>query len=406
MTRDAVRLLVVGDELLDGRTREANSAWLIDELVSLSLDVEGVEVLPDELDVIRDGIGRAASRARVVVVTGGLGPTPDDLNRDALAAWLGEEMEEDAGLLATIRERFESRGREMTHSNVRQAFRPPSATAIPNANGTAPGLWVERDGCLVVLMPGVPEEMRTMWREQVRDLVGRRTGMGRGPRVRLRVSRVAESWLADRVRAALAPREVDVAYCVQRYGIDILLRPDTPELERVLTILRTELGERVYAEGSRQLDEVVLDRLRERKQTVAVAESCTGGMLGSMLTDHPGSSDVFLGGSIVYADSAKRERLDVAEDLLREHGAVSEPVALALARGVRKAFGADWGLATTGIAGPGGGTAEKPVGTIWIAVAGADGEEAHLLRLPGDREQNRRWTCVTVLDHLRLRLGS
>jgi len=220
----AVRILAVGDELLDGRTREGNAAWLIDELVSLSLDVEGVEVLPDELGVIRDGIGRAAGRARVVLVTGGLGPTPDDLNRDALAAWLGEEMEEDAALLATIRARFESRGREMTHSNVRQAFRPPSATAIPNANGTAPGLWVEREGCLVVLMPGVPEEMRTMWREQVRDLVGQRTGMGRGPRVRLRVSRVAESWLADRVRDALSPREVDVAYCVQRYGIDILLR--------------------------------------------------------------------------------------------------------------------------------------------------------------------------------------
>jgi nicotinamide-nucleotide amidase len=293
----------------------------------------------------------------------------------------------------------------MTNSNLRQALRPPSATSIPNANGTAPGLWVERAGCFVALMPGVPEEMRSMWTAHVRPLVVQRLGGTAGARVRLRVARVAESWLADLVREALAPREVQVAYCVQRFGIDILLSPRTPDLAACLATLRDALGPRIYAEGDRQLDEVVLDALRQRGQTLAVAESCTGGMLASILTERAVSSDVFRGGVVAYANDIKASALGVDPALVDTHGAVSEEVVRAMAEGVRTALGVDWGLATTGIAGPGGGTPDKPVGTVWIATAGPDGCDAHLLRLPGDREQNRRWTCVSLIDALRLRLG-
>lgn len=404
MNRGGLSLLMVGDELLDGRTLDTNSHWLLERAARRAWRVDRVEVVGDTHETIVAALTRTAANSRCVIVTGGLGPTEDDLTREALAAWMGEPLQEDPETLAWIEGLFHQRGREMSPSNRRQAQRPASAEVLRNPVGTAPGLLAEHAGSTVVLLPGVPAELHALFDQAVRDRLAPLLDGGARARRRLRTSQVAESKLADRVLTALgSERPAEMAWCVTRFGVDVILRDDeSARLAHAAELLREELGARIFTEEDLTLAEVALASLRQRGWTVAVAESCTGGLLGAEITDVPGSSEVFVGGTIAYANAVKIGGLGVPADLIDAHGAVSEQVARAMAEGARRVHGSDLGVATTGIAGPGGGTEDKPVGTVWIAWCSPRGSFARQLRFGGDRGLIRRWTVAACLDALRI----
>ncbi len=396
-------LIMVGDELLDGRVAESNSRFLIEEVAAMRGRVVSLEVVADDQGRIAEALDRACKRASAVVVSGGLGPTPDDLTREALAQFAGEELVLDDELVATLTARFESRGRHMTSNNLQQAMRTPTGRSIPNPIGSAPGLWHEVGDVAVILVPGVPSEMRRMWSDSVREMLRPRLGGQAPARIRLRVLRTAESTLAQRVVKAVDAHDgIEVAFCVHDFGVDVLAVGSSPDQD--LTSVRDELkhmiGDRIYAEEGVSLPDVILDSLRSRGETLAAAESCTGGLLSKVMTDAPGSSDVFVGAVVAYSNAVKTNQLGVPAVLVQEHGAVSEPVALAMARGVRDRLDADWGVSITGVAGPGGGTEDKPVGTVWLGLSHSQGERALELRLPGDRDQNRQWAVGSALGLL------
>lgn len=406
-----VVILSVGDELLEGLVRDTNSHWLVDALTVGGWSVARVEVVGDEVAAITEALRRGLATAPMVVVGGGLGPTSDDRTRDALAALVSEALELDEGILAHIEQRFRGRGRPMPESNRRQALRPPSSVVLPNSVGTAPGLWQEVDGGAVVLLPGVPAELRRLWQDEVESRLRRHLSPRPARHGRFRATGVGESRVAQRVDERLEAagfrdgEGFQLAFYVAGFGVDVVVRSrDDAIFDRVCDEVRRALGAELFAEGATDLPETVLSQLRERKQTLAVAESCTGGMLGAALTDVPGCSDVFRGGVMAYADQVKTEALGVDGGLLAEHGAVSEEAAAAMARGARERMGAAWGLSTTGIAGPGGGTGDKPVGTVCLGVAGPDGTTTGRVRLGGTREMVRRWTVARALDQLRRRL--
>lgn len=404
MKSDDLALLMVGDELLDGRTPETNSHWLVARVTARRWRVDRIEVVGDDVDAIAASLHRLTGVVGAVIVSGGLGPTPDDRTRDGLAKVAGEPLEEDPRVLAHLGELFEQRGRNMSPSNRQQALRCASSEVIDNPVGTAPGLWHEVSGTAVVLLPGVPAELHTMWERSVEPRLATRL-LARAPRqIRLRTTQIAESVLADRVRETLgaATEGLDLAWCVAAHGVDLVVRhPQEAQARAVADRMRVALGDHVFAEGLVDLPAVTIDALRARGETVAVAESCTGGLVGAALTSVTGSSDVFLGGVLAYANEVKQNQLGVPRELLAEHGAVSEPVARAMAEQVRAALQSTWGVSTTGVAGPGGGTADKPVGMVWIALAGPEGTWARRLRLGGDRALIRRWSVAAALDALR-----
>jgi competence/damage-inducible protein CinA-like protein len=405
-----VVLLSVGDELLEGRVRDTNSQWLIDQLTNGGWRVQRVEVVADELSALRDAMDRALDSAPFVLVGGGLGPTPDDLTRDALAALVGEEMLCDEEVVEGIRARFARRGRTMPDTNRRQAMRCRTASLVDNPVGTAPGLWqpVAQRG-VVVLLPGVPAELKRMFEESVLPRL-REYSPPRALHVAtLHTAGLSESKAAEIVEAALSDVNADgfqLAFYVARFGVDVVLRSDDASVvDRFAGLLRDALGESCFGRGEGGVTDLVVATLRARGESVAVAESCTGGQLASALTDVPGCSDVFRGGVVTYANEVKVAALGVDPELIEAHGAVSEEVARAMAMGVRDALSADWGLSATGVAGPAGGTEDKPVGTVWIAVAGPDGCDAWRLGLGGDRGVIQRWAVATVLDRLRRAMG-
>jgi nicotinamide-nucleotide amidase len=346
-----------------------------------------------------------------------LGPTSDDLTKPSIASLFGRRMVLDEEHLAWMRDRWATRwpARPMPDANVQQAMLPEGARKLTNRHGSAPGIWLEDErGRWVAMLPGVPREMRGMLADTLLPLVRERLGDVRSV-VRSRTLRstgVAESAVADRI-ASLPDGvgEVELAYLPNVQGVDLRLtvRGVAPEvadarLADSATRVRSVMDRAIYGEDDADLAAVVLDQCRARGLTLGVAESCTGGMLGARLTAVPGSSDVFHGGVIAYHDSLKRSLLGVPEALLRDHGAVSEPVVRAMASGARAAAGVDAALAITGVAGPGGGTAAKPVGTVWIALDLHGMVEARLLNLWGDREEIRQRSAQWAMELLRYAL--
>jgi nicotinamide-nucleotide amidase len=386
------------------------------------LAVEGVEItrrttVGDAAPAIAAAVREALDRTGAVITTGGLGPTSDDLTKPSIAALFGRAMVLDEEHLAWMEERFARVfQRPMAASNRQQAMLPVGARKLRNNHGSAPGIWLEDDrGRWVAMLPGVPRELRGMLADTLLPLIRERSGAARHVvRSRtLRTTGVGESFIADRV--ATLPDgvgDVDVAYLPNAEGTDLRLtvRGAAPEdadrrLADSAARLHTVLDDAIYGEDEADLAAVVLDLCRARSSTIAVAESCTGGLLGARLTAIPGSSDVVLGGVIAYANPVKTALLGVPDAMLREHGAVSEPVARAMASGAREATGARIGLAITGVAGPAGGTEEKPVGTVWIATD-VDGEiEARRTRLIGDRGEVRQRATQAILEMLRRRLA-
>ena len=400
-------IISVGDELLSGAIVDTNAAWLSEQVNRRGIAVVRHVTVGDDADAIARAIVSAAGQARVVLATGGLGPTRDDLSREGLAAAMGAELHEDARQVELIAARFASFGREMKPSNRTQALVPEGAEPIDNDWGTAPGLAGRVAGAEVFIMPGVPREMEAMFEHCIRD---RLPIAGVIARRLIHTFGTGESDVGEMIGDLMA-RGANPAVGTTAKASVITIRVnatgDTVAAAEALADATARevcdrLGDLVYGEDDRTLADVVGAMLAASGETLATAESCTGGMIGEMITAVSGSSGYYLGGLVTYANEAKIDLAGVDPALIEAHGAVSEPVAEAMAIGARDRFGADWAVSTTGIAGPTGGAAEKPVGLVCMAVAGPDGCETHKRIHHGDRDMVRRRASLTALNRLRL----
>ncbi|MCT0203434.1 competence/damage-inducible protein A [Synechococcus sp. CS-602] len=412
----AAEILCIGTELLLGTILNGNARWLAEELAAQGLPHYRQTVVGDNRERLIQVVRECAQRCSLLVCTGGLGPTPDDLTTEALAAAFGAPLQERPEIWADISAKLAGRGRPVATSNRKQALLPVGAQVLPNPTGTAPGMiWSPRPGFTVLTFPGVPAEMRAMWNGTAVDwLSGQGFGGGVFQSRLLRFWGIGESSLAEQVDDLLALENPTVAPYAGAGEVKLRLtaRADTAAAARGLLVpVEAELRERTgllcFGADDDSLASVVLELLRQRGQTLAVAESCTGGGLGAALAGVAGASDVFLGGVISYSNRIKQELMEVPAGTLAAYGAVSDPVALAMAEGVRRRLGSDWAMAVTGIAGPGGGSADKPVGQVHFAVAGPDGSEAASVRFGARR--GRAWiqtlSVGEALNQLRLRLG-
>jgi nicotinamide-nucleotide amidase len=405
---NAVELVAIGDELLLGFTIDTNGAFLARALAQRGIAVLRRSTVGDDLQGIAAAVREALDRTGAVITTGGLGPTSDDLTRDAVALVFGRELHVDEAHLDWMRDRWRSRfGRDMPASNRRQAMIPSGARKLDNHHGSAPGVFVEDARGFVVMLPGVPRELQGMAEDTLLPLLAE-LGWGSDDCIRsrtLRTTGIAESLLQDRLRdlrpgdAVIAP---SLAYLPGVDGVDLRITmrgaASAEVLSRFADDIRRLVPDHVYADDDTDLARVLLDLCRADGLRIAVAESCTGGLLGARLTAVPGSSDVFVGGVIAYSDEVKTAALDVPDALLASHGAVSEPVVRQMAAGALRRFNAQLGLAITGVAGPGGGTPEKPVGLVWVCAAVADRVEARRLQSWGDRQEVRYRATQAAMD--------
>ena len=406
-------IVAVGSELLTPHKTDTNSLFITERLNGVGISVLQKLVVGDDPSGLAGALRYALSIADVVVVTGGLGPTADDVTRDVVAALLGAPLEESPAIVEAIRARFTARGLEMPEINRRQAAIPHGAEILANPRGTAPGLWLAADEARLVLLPGPPRELRPMFDDLVADRIGSAAG---GPRVQRRMIRTTgrtESHIDELTRpvyeplaARQPPVETTILASLGQIDLHLSAVGEEPEatgriLDAAVAELTGVLGSCVISTDGRSLPEVVGALLRRRGGRVAIAESCTGGLIASRLTDVPGSSAYVHGGWVLYSNEAK-VALGVRPALIESHGAVSEPVAEAMAVAARRTSGVEFGLAVTGIAGPGGGTASKPVGTVCLALAGtSEAPRVRRVRLPGDRERVKFQASQAALDLLR-----
>jgi nicotinamide-nucleotide amidase len=412
-----VEVVTIGDELLLGFTVDTNAAHLARELAAAGIGIARRTTCGDDPAQIAAAVKEALDRTGAVITTGGLGPTSDDLTKLSIAALFGRAMKFDDAIWEELKIRWKSYRWPggIPESNKQQAMIPEGAVILKNRHGSAPGIWLEDDRSpsprWVAMLPGVPREMRGMLADELLPrLKSRMTGTPTVVASRtLRTIGIGESALADLLGPlAKGPPGLPLAYLPSVEGTDLRLttRDSSSDVAREklkagTTELRAVLGAYVYGEEKTDLAAVVLDLLRSRSMKIAVAESCTGGMLGARLTAIPGSSEVVLGGVIAYANEVKESQLDVSAETLRVHGAVSEETAREMAAGACERFGAPVGVAITGIAGPGGGTPEKPVGTVCIAVAAAGAVRSVKVQMIGDRDEIRRRSAQAALNLVR-----
>jgi nicotinamide-nucleotide amidase len=405
-----IELIMIGNELVSGEIADANAFFMANALTERGFCVTRVSMVGDQEGQIQDALLQSRDRAEAVIVSGGLGPTSDDLTTPAAAKAFGESLVLHEESLEQIRERFARGGMEMPRSNEKQAVFPASAEIIPNPVGTAPGFCLKSRGKAIFFLPGVPRELQHLFRETVLPRLERERKGNIHYRARtLKIFGLTESAIADRlsgIRAehfsatlAYLPRypENHVKIIVQGSDLEEVKR-NLAELERVI---REKLEGRVFAVDRETLEEIVGRLLKERQATLAVAESCTGGLVAHRMTNIPGSSEYFERGVVVYSNQAKTELLQVPKELLAELGAVSAPVAEKMAEGVRHLSRATIGLAITGIAGPAGGSADKPVGTVFIALSGPDGTASRRYQFWGDRDQVKMISAQTALEWVR-----
>ncbi|MFQ5513290.1 MAG: competence/damage-inducible protein A [Myxococcota bacterium] len=413
MSRDGAWVVTIGDELLRGEIVDTNKAFLAERLLRLDLETRRQLTVADEPEPIHEVLRSAARSARVVLVSGGLGPTRDDITTAVAARAFGRTLVQDPVELERIRGFFRSLGREMSENNAKQAEFPDGAEILPNPLGTAPGFMLEAEGALLFFTPGVPRELQRMVDEQILPRLATRLGDGGVVRSGLlRTFGLGESNL-DRELGDLALDDPAVTIGFRTQFPDNLVRvvvraPTEAEAEHKLRDLlgriQERLGDLVLGEGERSLEEIVAEQLRARGHTLALAESCTGGLLASRLTDVPGSSEFLRLSVVAYANTAKQRELGVTAAVLEAHGAVSEAVARQMAEGIRQRAAADLAVATTGVAGPGGGTPAKPVGTLWLALADAQGSVARRYSLMRERSRNKWLASQLALDWIRRRL--
>jgi len=406
-------IIAVGSELLTPQRVDTNSLYLTDQLNALGVEVVAKLIVGDDRGRLAEAVRGVLARSEILVLTGGLGPTEDDVTRDAVAQALGREQGFHQEICDGIEQRFARRRRgPMPEINRRQAYILSGAEVLRNPNGTAPGQWIEGDGRVVMMLPGPPSEMKPMFAGECLPRLERvlppqviRTRF-------LRVANMAESAVDQRIAPVYTRYANPVTTILAAAGdiqVHLRARAATAEeaerlLEEVAPQIESLLGERIYSRNGDPLEAVVGQRLRARGESVSVAESCTGGMLAERITSIAGSSDYFVGGFLTYTDRMKTALVGVGEELLREHSAVSEEAAREMARGARERTGSTWALSVTGVAGPGGGTEATPVGTVIVGVAGPEGVATRRERLPGDRTLVRTLATQLALDLLRIAL--
>jgi nicotinamide-nucleotide amidase len=402
-------IIAVGSELLTPDRVDTNSLFLTAQLNRLGIEVTRKTVVGDELAALRGAFADAIGRAELVISSGGLGPTEDDRTREAVADLLGRKLSRDPAVMSTIEARFRQLGRAMSEVNKRQAMVPEGATVLENGRGTAPGLWLEARGHIVILLPGPPHELKAMFGAQVEQRLARLSTGIRLVARELRIAGMGESDVDQRI-APIYTRHNDVQTTILTAPgeIQVHLRAwstDVPAAERVLQQIEESiglaLGEAVFTTQGESMEEVVARELTMQHATIATAESCTGGLLAERLTRIAGSSVYFLGGVVSYSNLLKSAWVDVPPEIIESRGAVSAEVAIALADGIRRRTGATLGVGITGVAGPTGGTPEKPVGTVHIAIADASGSKERGVLFPGDRERIRWQASQTALDLVR-----
>jgi nicotinamide-nucleotide amidase len=405
-------IIAVGSEMLTPARVDTNSLYLTGELNNLGVEVTAKCVVGDDRDRLADTVVRALARSSVVILSGGLGPTEDDVTREAVAQALGRGMVFHEEIADALERRFAATGRKMAAINKRQAMVIEGAEVLPNDRGTAPGQWLAANGAVAMLLPGPPHELKAMFERQCLPRLARLVPPLAIRTAFLRVTGMSESDLdalispvykryqnpVTTILAANGDLQVHLrARCATEAEAEALLAEVTAPIEALL-------GDRLYSRTGEPLEVLVGSLLRARHATVAVAESCTGGLLGGRLTETPGSSDYFAGGFITYSNALKRELLGVSADTLGQFGAVSEQTAEAMALGVRQRTGADYAISITGIAGPDGGTELKPVGLVYVGIADAEGTVISSRRFLGDRQRIRVFSTQLALDLLRRRL--
>ncbi|MDQ2891316.1 MAG: competence/damage-inducible protein A [Gemmatimonadota bacterium] len=424
-----VEIVTIGDELLLGFTVDTNSSFIGRDLASIGVAVARHTTCGDDIGAIVTTLRDALQRTGAVITTGGLGPTADDMTVEAVATLFGRQLRRDDSIAQWLEQRWLSfrRAQPMPESNYKQAMIPEGSEIIPNPVGSAPGVFVtDQSGRWVATLPGVPREARAMFTQSLRPRIAERSGATTVIRsYTLRTIGVGESAIADTLGAlGSGVNGLSLAFLPGIAGVDLRLTSSgltsnaaDCALVAAADVLRAKLGDAIYGDNGESLASVVLRQCRQSAMRVAVAESCTGGMLGAHLTDEPGSSDVFHGGIVAYDNRVKRQLLGVLDEDIVQHGAVSEPVALQMAKGVRLRLGTEIGVSVTGIAGPAGGSESKPVGTVWIGVDVAEGRppiprpdgedpitpfaKARLFHFMGDRGEIRYRAAQAALDMIR-----
>ncbi len=408
-----IEIINTGSELLLGNVQNTHGAWLGRELFRLGLRVARQTTIPDG-EIIEQTLADAVRRSDVVIVTGGLGPTSDDVTREATAAVLGCELIEDEAAMRSLEEFFASRKKVMAPTNRKQAQAPVGADVLPNGNGTAPGIYVPPRmnpvrPCAIFLLPGPPRELYPMFFAEVEPRLRSLAGVSaQRTMLELKFTGVGESDFHQAIDAALAQVQgLEYGYCARISEVDLRLIGDQAAIAQGREIALGTFGPQCISEGGDSLESVVLTQLRDAKKTLATAESCTGGLIASRLTDVAGSSDVFVQGFVTYANRAKVEQLGVKAEDLEKHGAVSEEVARQMAEGALRISGADVAVSITGIAGPGGGSTEKPVGTAWLALA-QRGQQTVTEKVFHLRDRNgfKKAASQSALDLIRRNVGA
>lgn len=410
MKKVLAELLTIGDEILYGQIVDTNSQWMSVELDKIGIKVVRKTTVGDVESEMLTAFAEAEKRADVILITGGLGPTSDDLTKPCLAKYFncGLAMNEEA--LAEVTEFFKSRGRELTDINRQQAALPTACVKITNALGTAPGMWFEKDNKVFMSMPGVPHEMKKMMTDLVLPRLATKYQLPVILHKVIRTIGIGESFLAEKIEAweKALPAHIKLAYLpslgevkLRLTGFGSSLTHLENETNQLVETLKERVGQFIYGFGETPIEVVIGETLRTRKLTLSIAESCTGGYLSHLITSVPGSSEYFLGTMIPYAYEIKMRQLGVKPETLEKYGAVSEPTIIEMANIVRAKFSTDIGVATSGIAGPGGATPDKPVGTVWIAYSDKHQTVTKKLQLTKDRMLNIKLASAAVLNLIR-----
>lgn len=407
-----VELISIGDELLYGATVDTNAAYLARKLDAIGLDIRFKSTAPDNLEYLTEAISLALRRAHLVITTGGLGPTDDDITKKAICKVFKRNLVFHENIAEDLQKRFAARGIRMPAINQNQALLPQGARFLQNRNGSALGIMIEEQGRLFCSLPGVPSEMRLMTDEELIPYLAPLVKNQVTIRRRIRTVGIIESALAEKIRPALQFAEgVTLAYLPSYRGVDLAIKGiGTVEQEvragvdLLADAIRRMVPKYIYTEDNRDLEAVIGDLLLERSLTLAAAESCTGGLLSGRITRASGSSRYFLGGIVAYSNDIKMNQLDVEAGIIDAHGAVSEETAIAMADGIRNKTGASLGISVTGIAGPDGGTEEKPIGTVYVGLSYQDKAYARHFMMGRDREINRERSVTAALNLIRKEL--
>ncbi|WP_207420885.1 competence/damage-inducible protein A [Desertivirga brevis] len=399
-------IITIGDEILIGQIVDTNSAWIAQQLNAIGVRVKQISSISDDRQHIIQGLKEAEERADIIIITGGLGPTKDDITKKTLAEYFNVGFKRDAATLEVVEGIFKRHNRPLLEINIRQADVPENCTVLLNKNGTAPGMWFEHNGKVYVSMPGVPFEMMYLVEEEVLPRIKTHFKLEAIVHHTILTAGIGESFLAEAIASVedALPSHIKLAYLpklgqvrlrLSAYGQNEQILRD--QINIYVDQITSLVGDFVVTSEDKPLEKAIMDFMKERKLTVAVAESCTGGFLSHLFTQHSGSSEVFLGGAVTYSNHLKQSLLGVAQNTLEQFGAVSEQTVREMALGAFNKFGPDYSIAISGIAGPGGGTVEKPVGTVWVAIASKSKVTANKFQFGSRRQQNIERSAINAL---------